>query len=338
MHFFAHTSLLGLRTALVGAVLALSASACGSNGLGSSGSGSGSSGSSGSGPDPSPTNLGAQARADLKACSAGVGEGAFDDALEITSDFRQSCHELVVCGGLAFQTSTAVVQLIVDAALGASGEGGLVFDGEGAYVSDASGGLGTNMSVTLHLPRDTSFGKAGDVIPYDLLRIESYFVGAELTAKARIGTDGLSYDVAVKFTDVGPAFELLGVPRTGNELTLDAKAIARALGAIELRAKTHVDDRQGHATFTYDLTSPPTTLGALADGGALAFELDGLRGARADLGQSLETSRWEVTYVGGKIGKLDGTIGFRVGGGALPHAVTFEYPQSNEPIVRFACP
>lgn len=303
---------------------------CSSAGLGGGGGGGGGA------PDPEPTDLGSQARQDLAACRGGVSEGVLDDSLEIAAGFRQSCHELVVCGGLAAQMSGAVIQLFVNAALGASTDSGLKFDGKGTYVS-AGGALATNMEVTLHLPADTSFGKKGDLIPYDLLSVDTYFTGAKLEAVAKIGPSGVSHDVRVSFTGTGPGFELLGIQASGSEMKLDTDAIAQALGRVGLRAKTHVDDEQGRSTFVYDMTSPETTLGALFDGGGIAFRLDGITGGRSDLRQSLTTTTFDVQYVGGKVGKLDGSIGFAIDGGPLPFAATFQYPRSNEPVVRFAC-
>ena len=87
---------LSLRFGVIAVLVAGSVVACGSNGLGGLGGGGSSSGN----PEPDPTNIGQQARADLKACSTGTSETSFDDSLEIASGFRQSCHELVVCGGL----------------------------------------------------------------------------------------------------------------------------------------------------------------------------------------------------------------------------------------------
>ena len=69
------------------------ASACSSTATGGGGSTSSSSGASGS--------INAQARQELAACVAGKTDAAIDDSLEITSDFKQSCHELVVDGGIA---------------------------------------------------------------------------------------------------------------------------------------------------------------------------------------------------------------------------------------------
>lgn len=277
---------------------------------------------------------------ELSACAGGLSDAEIADAIRVTTDFEDSCHELVVCGGLANGLSTSVVQIFIDAALGVAGRGGLVFDGKDTYRSPPGSVAGTNMDATLHLPKDTAFGKAGDVIPFDLLTVESYFKGANVKAEGGISTSGVSVKIKVTYQELGPAFELLGLsaPAGPNEVTLEAQPVSRALSAIKLRAKTHVDDKKGASAFVYDLTSPETTLGDLVDGGSLAFALDGVNGTRSDRSQTLASTRWEVVYAGGKVGKLDGTIGISVTGGPLPHRATFVYPKSNTAKITYACP
>jgi hypothetical protein len=314
--------------------LSFAAAGCMSSSGGSSGSGSSSGGSRAA------TDLNRQARVDLAACRGGTSDDAFDDALEITHSFRDSCHELVVCGGLTVSLVGAVMELFVNAALGKSGDDGLKFDGEGRYVSAPGSVSGTSMEVTLHSPKDTSFGRAGELIPYDLLAVGSYFVGAKVRAETSAGSNGITVKVKVSYQALGPAFELLGMtaPEGPGEVTLDSKEIVPALGAIKLRAIVRVDDEKGRSRFRYEMAVPETTLGAVFDGGPVGFTLDDVEGGRADLAQELTTTRWDVQYVDGAIGALDGTIGFSIAGGPLPYDVTFSYPRAADPIVKVACP
>jgi hypothetical protein len=257
----------------------------------------------------------------IEACTANVGSTAKEDALEIASDFKQSCHELVVCGGLAAQMSAGVTTLVLNAALGAvSGSGGFVFDGKGTYHTNTSGS-GTGMDVTLLLPKDTSFGKKGDVITFDLLKLETYFKGSpKLSAKASLDTSGkATYQI--------------------EATSFDSAKIQAAIGAILIRAKTHVDDKQGHATFVYDLESKgDLTLGQFSAGTPLDMSLVNVRGERPDTRQTLSITKWEVRYLDTSgSGYLDGTIAFDVKGGAYAYGATFEYPRRKEPDVTLVC-
>lgn len=281
----------------------------------------------------------------IEACTANVGSTAKEDALEIASDFKQSCHELVVCGGLAAQMSAGVTTLVLNAALGAvSGSGGFVFDGKGTYHTNTSGS-GTGMDVTLLLPKDTSFGKKGDVITFDLLKLETYFKGSpKLSAKASLDTTGkATYQIEATFGEPGPGYELLGLDAAsgsgGGTISFDSAKIQAAIGAILIRAKTHVDDKQGHATFVYDLESKgDLTLGQFSSGTPLDMSLVSVRGERPDTKQTLSITKWEVRYLDTSgSGYLDGTIAFDVKGGAYAYGATFEYPRRKEPDVTLVC-
>src|SRR5262249_17771738 len=114
--------------------------------------------------------------------------------------------------------------------------------------------------------------------------------------------------------------------------------IADALGLIQLVTKVHVDDKQGHATFVYDMDSPPVTIGAIAKGDPLPMQLKGVTGGRQDLGQTLTITQWDIPYPHTSAnGFLDGTIGFAIKGGPLPYASTFTYPKRKAPDVALAC-
>ena len=282
----------------------------------------------------------------IEACSSKASETSREDALEIAKSFRQSCHELVVCGGLAAQMSAGVVTLVLNAALGAAtGSGGFVFDGKGVYRTNTSGS-GTGMDITLRLPADTSFGKKGDIIAFDLLKLDSYFKGSpKLSAKGSIDTTGKTkYKIEATFGEPGPAYELLGLgaATTGSgpaSVSFDAEKLQAAIGAILMTASTHVDDKQGKSLFVYDLTSKAeVTLAQFSAGTPLDMSLVGVNGTRADKGQTLAITKWEVRYLDTSgSGYLDGTIAFDVKGGPFPYGVTFEYPRRKDPDVTLLC-
>lgn len=280
----------------------------------------------------------------LETCTANVGETSREDALAIAQGFKQSCHELVVCGGLAAQMSAGVLTLVLNAALGAAtGSGGFVYDGKGTYKTNTSG-QGTGMDIELRLPKDTSFGKRGDVITFDLLKLDTYFKGdPKLSASGSIDTSGnTAYKIAASFGEPGPGYELLGLGAAAGgsaSVSFDFDKVKAAIGEILITAKTHVDDKQGKSTFVYDMASKSElTLGRFASGTPLDMSLVGVRGERPDLGQTLAITKWEIRYLDTSgSGYLDGTIGFDVKGGAFPYGVTFDYPRRKDPDVTLAC-
>ena len=273
----------------------------------------------------------------LQACTAGLSQDDVANALEITSDFELSCHELIVCGGLATSLGSAVVNILINAALGGGGAQ-LTYKGNGVYET-GSAGAGTLMDVTTTLGFDTSFGKKGDVINFNLLDLATYFTGAKVTATATVGTSGSSYSIGVTFTGLGPGVEFLGLGATpASPLTVDSDKISASLGQIQIQTHIHQGDMQGHSLFTYDVKGPPQPLGSALSGDAMPFQLSGVMGGRADTGQSLTITKWQINYLDtGSSGYMMGTIAFSISGGKYPYSATFTYPNRKAPDVSLAC-
>jgi hypothetical protein len=277
----------------------------------------------------------------IELCSSKLTTNEVEDNLEIARDFKESCHELVVCGGLAAQASVSIQGLFLNVALGKlTGSGNFTYVGAGKYKTNNTL-TGTSMDLTFALGFDTSFGKKGDPIPFDLFSVDSYFKGAQITASAFVNTKGESgYSLGFGFTGVGPAVELLGLgAQPASPLKVDSKAISDSLGQILLSAKVHVDDTQGHAHFVYDLTAPPAPMGPMSGGTPLPMNLDGVTGARADLGQTMTVSKWDIRFLNTSAsGFMDGTIAFDIKGGTLfSYGATFEYPRRKTPDVTLVC-
>lgn len=277
----------------------------------------------------------------LEACASSVSSSDLADALQIASDFKESCHELVVCGGLVTSLGSAVVNILLNAALGGGGAS-LTYKGNGVYVTGAgqTGGMGTVMEVTTMLGADTSFGKKGDVIAFDITNINSYFTGVKVTATASINTSGVStYNLGVAFTGLGPGVELLGLgANPQSPLTVSSDKISAALGQILIKTHVHQADMQGKSLFNYDIDGPTQSLSSALSGDAVPFNLTGVMGGRADLMQTIAIKTWQINYLDtGHSGFMNGTIAFGVSGGKLPYTVTFHYPNRKEPDVSLAC-
>src|SRR5262245_17036829 len=86
----------------------------------------------------------------IEACASGDVEAS----LAIAKDFQDSCHEMVICGGLSAAFTISVIEVLFNAATGdPTGPDGFVYVGKGRYAA------GTRMEITLKLAKDTSFGK-----------------------------------------------------------------------------------------------------------------------------------------------------------------------------------
>jgi len=277
----------------------------------------------------------------LSACASSVSSTDLEDSLQVAKDFKESCHELVVCGGLVTSLGSAIVNILLNAALGGGGAS-LTYKGQGVYVTGAgqTGGMGTVMEITTLLGADTSFGKAGDPIAFDLTDITTYFTGVKVTAQATLSTSGTAtYSLGVAFTGVGPGVELLGLGKTpSSPLTVSSDKIAAALGQIQIKTHIHQADMQNKSLFTYDVVGPQQSLASALSGDAVPFQLMGVTGGRADAMQTIDVKTWQINYLDtGHNGFMNGTIGFAVKGGKLPYTVTFHYPNRKTPDVALAC-
>jgi hypothetical protein len=300
-------------------------------------------GSTSSGPPPNNTPavdaLVNPAHPGIEACRTGDVEGT----LQLAKDFKDSCHEMIVCGGLATSLSGALVNILLETALGQSGGGGgFAFDGKGTWVigalkADDPASTGSRMEVTFHLGGDTSFGKKGDLITFDLLRIDTYLKGAKIQASGSIDTTGkTAYSLTVAYDEPGPGFELLGLGGASSGIQVSADAVAAALGKIEISSKVKVKDKHKDSVVTYDLVGPRTPLGEVTKGGGnMPLTLENVSAVRGQ--QALAITKWDIRYQNTSKGILDGTIGFDVTGGAFAYSSVFTYPRRMDPDVTLAC-
>ncbi len=284
--------------------------------------------------------LASPAHPGLEACQGNVSPNDLADALEIASDFRESCHELIVCGGLATSLGGAIVNILLDAALGGSSVN-VRYLGKGTYAfgSGTDGGSGVAMEMVTRLGADTSFGKVGDIIDMNLLDIATYFSGAKVTASAKFGTSGASYGLGITFAGTGSGLELLGLGATPTSpLSVDSETVRAALGKILVETHIKQNDKQGHAVFSYDVAGAAQPLGSMLGGDAVPFTLTGLTGGRADLGQTMTVSQWQIDYLDtGHSGFMNGVLGFKITGGKLPFSAKFTYPNRKTPDVSLSC-
>lgn len=275
----------------------------------------------------------------ISACAT----GDVDATLQMAKDYRESTHELVVCGGLATSWGSAIVNILLDAAIGGNS---VNFTWDGAtntYVTGAgaTGSPGTVMKVTAMLGADTSFGKKGDVIKWNLLDLSTYFQQVTVTAKASISTSGTSStSLTATYMGAGPGVEILGLGQTpANPLVIDADKISANIGQILVKTSIHVDDQQGDSSFGYDVDVPTQTLSSALAGDPVGFTLNGTpTGTNMKTGQTLAITQWQINYLDtGHSGYMNGTIGFTIKGGAFPYGVTMHYPDRKAPDVSLAC-
>jgi len=277
----------------------------------------------------------------IETCRGSISSGEIESNLEIARDFRDSCHEMVVCGGINASLSVALVTIMINAAAGKKAdEGGMVFDGKGTWATPPTKVPGSTMDVKFHLGFDTSFGKTNDLVTFNVLDLSTYFTGAIIKATATVNTKGeATSSLTMEFTGLGPGIELLGLgPKPASPIKIDANEISAALGKLQLAAKIHINDKQGNALFRYELETPLTPLSAITAGDPTKMKLLDISGERADVGQKLTVTAFDIEYRNIGSGYLDGDIGFDITGGKyFPYSAIFHYPRRSAPDVSLSC-
>ena len=177
----------------------------------------------------------------LAACKGSASSTDLARAVQIGQDFNESCHEMVVCGGLNASMSTAIIQILINAAAGSSSDPkGFTFDGKGNWHAE-------QMDVQFLLGFDTSFGKKGDLVTFNPFDVNNYFTGAKVEATASADLSGnIKTSLQIGFTGVGPGFELLGIDAKTSPVTVDSDKVAEAIGKVLIKSQIHIDDEHAH--------------------------------------------------------------------------------------------
>jgi hypothetical protein len=191
------------------------------------------------------------------------------------------------------------------------------------------------MDLVVRLGKDYSFGKKGDPVTENLFVLESYLVGA--TSEIDIA----SQSVQISFDAPGPLVELLGFgpdPASPISVSLgDLSTLNEQLETLEVEAGVELTGEEGASTVTYHVDYPPEVALELIAGGGVDISLVDASAVREDRNQSLSIDTWQVVYVDGEVGALDGTIEFGVDGEAFPFVGRFDYPKASEPVVSIRC-
>jgi hypothetical protein len=260
-----------------------------------------------------------------------AGDADVDDVTYIVWEFEDSAHEMITCGSLTFQLIWALIQtadsLLTDPASAPS-----AFSyADSTYTTT---GQGVVMDLTVLYGPQSPGGTGGEPVGADLFDPDSYLVDAD-------GTDNGDGTVTVTFSSPGPLVALLGQGDSpASPLTLtddDLGVFAENLAGLKILSAIHVDDEVTLSTITYDINNPAAFIGDMLQGMQMNMEVVTASGSRADLGQTLSTTTWDVVY-GDVAGTLDGTIEIEVTGGDFDFTARYDYqPIDPYPSVTISC-
>ena len=286
----------------------------------------------------------ASVQRNLDGCADGMSDAEIDDTLQITYDFNESAHEMIVCGGLVFAIVGALIEGLIDLAEDPTRTTlpeQYSFDGEGTYSVNVDGYNDLDMDVRFYLTRDYEFGKAGDLVTENLFDMSSYLVNAKTTVETELTTQGLLVTITIEHDGPGPLVELLGMgTNPESPITVsqsDINAAADAMGSLEVEADIKLTDHPSVASITYETSSLRMLANSIFNGAAMKLDLVDGSGVREDLRQTLQVHTWTVDYVDGAVGALDGEIGFSVRGDGFDFDATLDYPAAPAPDITIKC-
>jgi hypothetical protein len=271
------------------------------------------------------------------ACAGTLSDGEIQARLDIYAELQASLSGALAASGSFASSAPSVTGLIEAMVTGSAGlPGGYTYDGAG--VISASPAPQVRLEVRYYLGADTSFGKAGDLITFNVFDPASYFEGLGVKTNIKVSASGVSSELQFTFTKLGPGAELLGLgAATPSPFPVDIGALTSGLGKLAVGGDIIVARQSGPSRVSFRIQLKPTGVGAV--GGATApFVIEGFAAGRTDLGQTLLLDAQELSLVSGS-GALDGQIELSSSSAAnFSFKMLLSYPSSPLPDIAFGCP
>lgn len=261
---------------------------------------------------------------------------AVDAHLAISTDVAASV-ELARTGLVAFASAsralTGFVQSMVD--LNPSMPNGLSFVGDGLYV--ATPNTATRVELRFYLPSDTSYGKKGDLIDFNLFDVSNYFASFGVKASTTLSLSGLSTSTSFTFDGVGPGAELLGISHAATSpVTVDVGAFSKQLSKVVVQANVTVAAVSKTSEIRFSIAPGSLSLSAVGDG-AIPLTISGFSGKGLELAQvlSLDAADLSMRDAGAN---YDGTLQFSVVSADFSFGLLLGFDASAKADIVVGCP
>jgi len=282
---------------------------------------------------------------DLAACTAGMTQDTIDRHLQLADRIEKNFGEQRACGLLLRNYSFSLSHWFASAACGyVTRPSGFTYNGSGYYL------VGGIMGVQAKLAKDTSFGKKGDDILFDVFDQGSYGNGpmnikAEIIADTTWTTnDPLDVSVRLKgsltITQEEPkveGLELWGIPADGKSTEKQQEELAKTIGeSVMFTVEANVAPVEvGDVSYTFNVAE--TTVDATYNSKSIPLTLTNISAVDTETQQNASSVYYGVTFIPYPHGPLDGSMIFKVEGGSFTYFVKYTYPNRVEPDVAFSC-
>lgn len=286
-------------------------------------------------------------KVDVAACAGALTQAEIDAQLELADLVERDFGEQRACGILLRNYSYSLSHYFAAAACGmATYPNGFAYNGSGYYI------VGDVMGVQAKLAKDTSFGKKGDDLPFDVFDQLSYTSGsmifsAQIIADATWSTNNPDdLNIRVKGTigitfegDTKPeGLELWGIPKDGKSVEKQQEELAKAIGeSVSFSSEASVATVQPGGNVAYTFASAEATVDATYNNLPLGLTLINIEAKNDALTQTASLVHYGVSFLPQPHGPLSGSFIMKVDGGKFPYYVKFSYPNRVEADVEISC-
>jgi hypothetical protein len=283
---------------------------------------------------------------DVAACSAGLSQADFDANLKLAKTVETDFGEQRACGLLLRNYAFSLSHWFAAAACGqASYPSGFAYNGSGYYL------VGGIMGVQAKLAKDTSYGKKGDDVPFDLFDQLTYgdgplIINATISAETTWSTDNPD-DLSVRLKGTlnitvekpkPEGLELWGLAADGKAVDKQQEELAKAIGeSVVFAADANVSSLQSGGGVTYRFQSSETTVDATYNSKPLGLQLVDIVATDKELNQSTSLVHYGVSFIPYPHGPLSGSFIIKIEGGKFPYYVRYSYPDRVQPDVLISC-
>ena len=252
---------------------------------------------------------------------------AIDESTLIAWDFKESAHEMLVCGQLSAQLQASLINGAATLLADPKSAPEAFTYADGAFIVEQDN---VTMTVSLACGSLTIGCDEGEEVDADPFLADSYLVGAT-------ATEGDTGTLIIEFERPGPLVGLLGQGRNpSSPLRLNATDLGVFISNISrLRANTVVDfaDQVEQTSVVYSLRTGRIDIQDIHDGKPMPFELKDASATRGE--QTMTPITWEAEVLEHGV---DGLIEMEVRGGEVEYLVRYLYTADvAEPEIEMEC-
>lgn len=294
-----------------------------------------------------PNTTPATRKVDVAACAGGLSQAEIDAELELTKEIEQDFGEQRACGILLRNYSYSLSHFFAAAACGIpTYPEGFAYNGSGYYL------VGSVMGVQAKLAKDTSFGKKGDDLPFDVFDQLSYSSGS-IIFKATIVADTTwstndptdlnirlkgTLDISFEGETKPDGLELWGIPTDGKPTQKQQEELAKAIGeSVSFTSEANVATLSPGGNVSYTFSSTEATVDATYNNVPLGLTLINITATNDALMQKATLVHYGVTFLPQPHGPLSGSLIMKVEGGKFPYYVKYSYPNRVAADVEISC-